>query len=136
MGSWYFHLLAMVLSVNQRSQISEQKEGQDEEVYDLKLNDCFVVFKFSAVVRVLGGYHSWVFVNGSFDHSGGFLSSLDQSLDVLHGLRGKVLFPSLLAHTSWDMFNNVESSAEFQGVCNLCFNHCFLHFFLLIACAS
>jgi hypothetical protein len=59
MGSWYFHLLAMVLSVNQRSQISEQKEGQDEEVYDLKLNDCFVVFKLQWSVCSVGIIHGY-----------------------------------------------------------------------------
>jgi len=57
MGSWYLYLSAVILSEEQRSQISEQKEGQGEEVYELKLNDCFVVFKLQWSVCSVGIVH-------------------------------------------------------------------------------
>jgi hypothetical protein len=59
MGSWYLYLSAVILSEEQRSQILEQKEGQDEEVYDLKLNDCFVVFKLQWSVCSVGIIHGY-----------------------------------------------------------------------------
>ena len=52
---------------------------------------------FTVAVHEHVGDRSRIFVNGGLDHFGGLLPLFDQGLDVLNGLGGKKLLPSLPA---------------------------------------
>lgn len=73
------------------------------------------------------GHSSCVVVHGRFNDLRGLLSALDHCLNMLHGLRGKVLLAGLPAHPCRHVLDEEELAVILQRVGYFSFNHRFFH---------
>jgi len=72
------------------------------------------------------GYSSCVLVHGRFNDLRGLLPALDQCLNMLHGLRGKVLLAGFPAHSCRHVLDEEELAVMLQRVGYFSVNHRFL----------